>query len=204
MQVKTFIAGDTKYTMFYAKGKVLGKEKNLETKVSGGGGGGYVHQGTGVSGQVSISSTTVIHDKLYIEQENNKELAIELQGWDIACREGHELLTVWMTKGNAETKSFVAIKNLTTDELKIGEGAINFLADQLDSSLTQNGCAMIFVVGGVGYLLGAMLLGYEWGSIFIPIAIVAYFIYVNSKTNQYKTKSKVIKNELNIFLKSYQ
>ncbi len=64
------------YAIHYIKGKVLGKDKHLETRVHGGGGGGFTHQGTGTSGAISISSTTIIHDKLYLEDESGREHAL--------------------------------------------------------------------------------------------------------------------------------
>lgn len=120
MQGPTFKAGNSTCTIYYTKGKVAGKDKNFETKVYGGG--GTTYHGTG--GSVSISSTTSIHDKIYLEHENGTQTTVELMNWDIACLEGHEILAFWLIKEGNERGPYVAIKNLTTDDVRFGKKKI--------------------------------------------------------------------------------
>lgn len=128
MSSKAFTAGKKVYTIYYTKGAVVGKEKNFETQVYGSGGGGGSYQGTGGSAPVSISSRTVIHDKIYLKEENGKERAVELTDWDIACREGHELLILWIIQEGKQRGSYAAIKNFTTEEVQYDENLIERLA----------------------------------------------------------------------------
>lgn len=50
------------YDLQSTTGKVWGSGKNMETRVSGGGGGGYTNRGTGYTAPVSITSKTIVHD----------------------------------------------------------------------------------------------------------------------------------------------
>lgn len=126
----TFEAGNIKFTIYHIHGWIAGMHKNFETQVSGGGGGGATYQGTGGTAPISISSTTYIHDKIYLDHRNGKQTAIELTDWDIAAMEGHELLAIWIIKNNNERGPYVAIQNYTTGQMYWGDKAIDDLAEK--------------------------------------------------------------------------
>jgi hypothetical protein len=99
-------------------GKVAAANKQLETRVHGGGGGGYAHGGSGYTNAVHISSTTVTHDQIFVVDGAGREHALRLQDWNIACREGHELTAVWLIRKGKNNGPYVAIRNGTVDETK--------------------------------------------------------------------------------------
>jgi hypothetical protein len=99
-------------------GRVAAANKQLETRVHGGGGGGYTYQGTGHTAPVHITSTTVTHDQIYVVDGSGQEHALRLQNWNIACREGHELIAVWLIKKGKSSGPYVAIRNSTINETK--------------------------------------------------------------------------------------
>jgi len=200
MQAQTFTAGGSKFTIYYSRGKVVGKDKNFETRVSGGGGGAS-YQGTGGSAPISISSTTYIHDKIYLDIGNGKETAIELTDWDIACREGHDMMVVWIIKDNNQRGKYVAVKNFTTDNLQIDNNNVEQLAGEKSGLLLSLGCdaaiVVLLVIAGGLYWLGTNI---GVGAYLIPIALVGLIIYNFNKKKLIKTNTTAIKNELNSFL----
>lgn len=192
MQAQTFTAGRHNYTIFYAKGKVVGKDKNYETKISGSGGGGASYQGTGGTSPISISSTTVIHDKVYLQQKDGKEMAIELTNWDIACREDHLLLVVWIKRGINESGPYVAIKNFTTDTIDYNKDKIKVLANQHIIS----GCLLISFIVLAGCVLLYFIMG--WKGIILGIIALGIYEMVVSKKN--KKAAAIIRKELDQFI----
>lgn len=106
----------TSYEHYAITGTVTGASKHLETRVSGGGGGGYSYQGTGSSYTAPVTSRTVTHDQIFLDDGSGKEHALKLQDWDIATREGHRLTAVWLVKRGKSSGPYVAIRNHTTDE----------------------------------------------------------------------------------------
>lgn len=109
----------------FVTGTVANAVKQLETKVSGGGGGGYSHQGTGYTAPVQISSTTTTHDNIFLVDGAGKEHAIRLQNWDLSVRETHQLTAIWLTKGNGKGGPYVAIHNATLGETDYNENLLD-------------------------------------------------------------------------------
>ncbi|MDT8341991.1 MAG: hypothetical protein RQ751_10805 [Longimicrobiales bacterium] len=101
------------YEHNFFRGKVVGASKQLETKVSGGGGGGYSHRGTGYTAPVHIQSTTTTHDMIHLADEEEHEHALRLQNWDLTVRETHLLTAVWLIKQGRKAGNYVAIHNHT-------------------------------------------------------------------------------------------
>jgi hypothetical protein len=114
------------FRIYSVTGKVLDAKKHYETRVSGGGGGGYTNQGTGYTAPVSISSTTVIHDTIFLLDKDGKEHAIELTNFDITSRESNEMTAVWAIKKNKKSGPYVAIINHTLSKTSFN-GAKIFL-----------------------------------------------------------------------------
>lgn len=194
MQAQSFTAGKFNYTIHYAKGKVVGKDKNIETKISGSGGGGTVNKGTGDIDDISITSTTLIHDKIYLQQENGKEVAIELTNWDLACREGHEMLVIWIKRGTNESGSYVVVKNYTTDSIKFNDAKIKDLANQhLIAS-----CLLAFFI----ILATSIILYFIGGGIGIVLGVIALAVYEMMVRNRSKTAKGIIMEQLNQFLET--
>jgi hypothetical protein len=115
------------YERHWVTGKVTGASKHLETRISGGGGGGYTHNGTGFSSTAPITSQTVTHDQIFIADGSGKEHTLKLQNWDIAAREGHEMSAIWLIKKGKKSGPYVAIQNHTTDELSYNDAELSRL-----------------------------------------------------------------------------
>lgn len=97
-------------------GTVVGATKQLETKVTGGGGGGTSYRGTGYTAPVSIQSTTVTHDMIHLADDDGHEMALRLQNWDLSARESHKLSAIWLIKKGKKKGPYVAIHNHTLAE----------------------------------------------------------------------------------------
>lgn len=90
--------------------------KNMETKVSGGGGGGATYQGTGGTAPVTITSRTIIHDQLFLINKEGKEKSFQLQDFHLAARKGNQLTVFWGIKSGDSTGYYFAVKNHSTEE----------------------------------------------------------------------------------------
>jgi len=106
--------GKKEVAIYAFTGKVVGSSKNMETKVSGGGGGGYSYRGTGGTAPVRITSTTIVHDQLFLVNKEGNETALQLQGFDLACRESNIVSACWAIVQGDQKGPYFAIVNHTT------------------------------------------------------------------------------------------
>jgi hypothetical protein len=108
------VALGRQYSLYEVTGTVQGETTRAETSVSGsvGGGGGVTIQGTGFSRPVSgqISSTTTRYQTIYLKDDDDeREIAINLVDLAVPCREGHRLTArsidkaVWFDVDNNTT-----------------------------------------------------------------------------------------------------
>lgn len=101
-------------------GEVVGADKSSTTQVHGGGGGGTGHivggHGYTATNPVSITSSTAIHDQIFLRDANGKERAFQLSNFNVACREGHKLSVLWAIKKGKKRGPFFRVLNHTTGE----------------------------------------------------------------------------------------
>ncbi|SCY23038.1 hypothetical protein [Flavobacterium caeni] len=105
------------YHLYVFTGKVLESSKNLETRVSGSGGGGFVYKGTGGSSDVTIRSRTLVHDQLFLLSETGEERSFQLQDFNLACRADQNLSIFWAIKQGDEYGPYLAVYNHNTNNI---------------------------------------------------------------------------------------
>lgn len=170
------------YNIYTTTGKVNEAGKNLETKVHGGGGGGYNYQGTGGSAPVTITSTTVVHDQIFLTDASGTEHAFQLQDFNVACREGNEISVVWAIKAGGKTGPYIVVVNHSTRQSYYNE-------KQLKKMFRFN--LWYFLGGGaaVGLVLGRSITGAVFGVLF---GWVAWALSWNgSRLRQFKEEISV-------------
>jgi hypothetical protein len=112
--MKPLQVGGRTYNLHYTTGQVQETGKNMETRVSGGGGGGATFGGYGGTAPVSIRSQTIVHDQLYITDGEGNEHAFQLQDFNVACRTGHQVSVVWAIKEGKKEGKYIAVVNHST------------------------------------------------------------------------------------------
>jgi hypothetical protein len=116
-------------TVSWFTGVVVSASKNTETRVSGGGGGGYADQHGGYRQPVTISSTTIVHDRFALVDANGDERAFHLTGFDAALRDSN-MVTVFgaLPRGATSGGAYVALYNHTNGSVSYGpEGALQLV-----------------------------------------------------------------------------
>jgi hypothetical protein len=119
--------GSKTLSLTWFTGKVVGTTKNLETKVHGGGGGGYSSQGAGYTAPVAITSTTTVHDQLFLVDPSGKECSFQLQNFDLACRETHDVTVLWAAKKGKNTGYNVLVYNHTVNKAAYQQSSLSTL-----------------------------------------------------------------------------
>jgi hypothetical protein len=104
-------AGGKLFNILWTTGTVVAQTKLATTSVHGSGGGS---SGSGYSAPVSISSSTTIHNDIFIKDENGKEHSFQLSDFDIACHEGSKVSVVWGILDGKQTGSYVLVMNHDT------------------------------------------------------------------------------------------
>jgi hypothetical protein len=149
------------YDHHFVRGEVMAADKQLETKVSGSGGGGGSFRGTGYNAPVTISSTTTTHDMIHMVDDDGQEHAIRLQNWDLAVRTSHRLTAIWLAKKGTGKGPYVAIHNHTLNETDYNEKHLDKLHRSLWILLASLACVLL-PVGGLQFLLAIAGLAYWW------------------------------------------
>lgn len=110
------VALGRKYSLYEVTGTVQGETTRAETSVSGtvGGGGGAALQGSGYTAPVSgqISSVTTRYQTIFLKDDDDeREIAINLVDLAVPCREGHKL-----TARSIDKAVWFAVDNKTTGD----------------------------------------------------------------------------------------
>jgi hypothetical protein len=128
---KNIVVNGNAYVLKSVTGKVLNTTKSMETSVQGSvsGGGGRLRDGSGKLKAVdlNLASTTIVHDQFFLEDEAGQEHSFQLQGFNIACREGNSLTVVSAFKPGQLRGPYVAVLNHSTQNRYFNERAINSL-----------------------------------------------------------------------------
>lgn len=163
--MKTYNPSSTSaFDLHHFTGIVEESGKNMETRVSGGGGGGATYQGTGGTAPISISSTTVIHDQLFLTSLEGKERSFQLQDFNLACRKGNVASVFWGIKKGKSNGPYLAVKNHTTEQVFFDENEVSkmFLNLWMQALIVLGGVMAIFIISYLGYIIGAGLFFLAW------------------------------------------
>jgi hypothetical protein len=178
--MKTIDIHGRHYTIYNATGKVEEAGKNLETRVHGGGGGGFTYGGTGGSAPVSISSTTVVHDQIFLTDKAGIEHSFQLQDFDVAVRTGNEISVMWAVKKGKATGKYIAVLNNTTRQNYFNQKALkNVFRFNL----------LYFLAGGfvLGLIFGRSITAGTFG---IVLGLLAWaLIWDFPKLNKFKAEA---------------
>jgi len=150
------------YDHNFFRGTVVGATKQLETKVSGGGGGGSTYRGTGYTAPVRIQSTTVTHDMIHLADDSGSEHALRLQNWDLTVREEQVLTAVWLVKKGRKKGPYVAIHNHNLNETDYDKAALAKMHRSLWMLLVSLAFFFAPVSTGIKLLLVAAGLAFWW------------------------------------------
>jgi hypothetical protein len=115
-QVSQIAVDDLALTLYTERGEVAGASKWSTMEISGGGGSGYVHQGTGYSSTAPVRSRTTEHDQFFVRTAAGKEIPVRVQNVNVALRDGQDLSVFWAVGAGRESGPFLAFHNHTTDE----------------------------------------------------------------------------------------
>ncbi len=172
-------AGTGTYNLYWVTGKVVGQGKYATTTVSGGGGGGAYSR-------VTISSSTTIHNDIFLVDSNGKEHSFQLSNFNIACREGNQLTVIWaIRKGKTQGKYIIAI-NHTTSQQVFDSPAIEKMF------VSWSGCLFIILWFCVLYFFTNLSIfesSLIWFITLIPIALVIKGI-AKSRASRFKADFK--------------
>lgn len=154
-------------------GKVIQASKDRETQVHGVGGGGRLHDGTGDIAPVSIGSVTILHDDLYLINEQGVEKNFRLRDWDISARVGHTMQVIWVVRPNKDYGEFVVVKNFNLDNELWSHGVINGMGYEHNERFRLISYITIVILA---YVVGSWLVLFG--------GIIANFIYWDRMNNK--------------------
>ena len=171
--------GSKTLNLSWFTGKVVGTTKNLETKVSGGGGGGYTSQGSGYTAPVHITSTTTVHDQLFLIDPSGQERSFQLKNFDISCRETHQVTVLWAAKKGKTDGYNVLVYNHTVNKAAFQQSSLSLLLKPWKLPYWIGALAVIY--GSCAVAVSQRVLGI--GSIVALAAIVVPIVIYRSLTN---------------------
>jgi len=120
--------GEQSVTLHQFTGKVVNASKNMESIMQGSisAGGGTMYQGTGTTAPVNVrlSSTTVVHDQIFIQNKHGEELVFQLKGFNLAVREGNLVTAAWLIPKDKEQGPYIAFINHSTNDKYVASATI--------------------------------------------------------------------------------
>ena len=145
--------GKTNFEFQSLRGEVAGASKWSTTHVSGGGGGGYVHQGTGYSATAPVTSTTTEHDQFFVRRSDGKETPMRLSDAKLALRDGQDVSLVWGIPAGKNEGAYVAVMNHTTGQLTPLHKGIGQICKLSGAEFSQIALWSIIIAAGFGLLI---------------------------------------------------
>jgi len=155
MENSTTIGKD--YNLQWTYGTVVETGKNMETKISGGGGGGATFGGYGASTATRIRSETIIHDQIFLVDENQQEHSFQLKHMNVACRNGNALSVFQAIKEGRNRGSYIIVYNHTTGQVFSHKGMLQMVFRRNGWLVLALMIAAVFL-GSVGYLFYYLIL----------------------------------------------
>lgn len=104
----------SEYKLYRLTGTVVNASKLTTTHIYSSG--GHYDSSSNTYSAPTTSSTTIIHDQIFLMDSQGREHSLRLAGWDIASRESHLLTALWLIKKGNETGDYIAMYNHTTNE----------------------------------------------------------------------------------------
>lgn len=141
------------FTLHSFTGTVAESGKAHETRVHGSGGG--AHPVLGTQGPVHVSSTTVVHDQIFLVADDGKERAFQLHSFDVACRAGNSLTVHWAVPDGEDSGPYVAVINHTTEMTYTLDAAIGPLFVNPKAHLAMLVAATALIV--IGFMVLPLL-----------------------------------------------
>jgi hypothetical protein len=111
--IETFTCRSTELSVHFTSGRVGDSSKNLETHVYGSAG-GYVQGGSSYVNRTHLTSSTTVHDTVFVVDSEGKEHAFQLSDFNLAVRPGNEVSVVWLIRPGKDSGHYVAVRNHTT------------------------------------------------------------------------------------------
>ncbi|THF65633.1 hypothetical protein E6C76_08670 [Pseudothauera nasutitermitis] len=106
-----FIHDGKRLRFWPVTGEVIGSSKHSQTQVYGGGGGGYLHQGTGYLSGGQISSSSVTCHEFWLRLDDGTEMPVSLRGVDIPLRAGQRITLIAGGPANVDEGQYCILVN---------------------------------------------------------------------------------------------
>jgi len=100
--------------LYSTTGVVQEAGKRSETHVHGSGGGSALPMSGSHTTNVRITSTTTVHDDLFIVDDDGKEHAFQLQDFDVAVRKGNRITITHAIASNKQSGPYILVQNHST------------------------------------------------------------------------------------------
>lgn len=171
--MKTITTAGKTYNLYWTYGTVEESGKNMETQVSGGGGGGATYGGYGGNTPVHISSKTVIHDQIFLVDEEGFEHSFQLQDMNIACRKGNKLSVIWAIQQGKKKGPYIMAYNHTTGKV------FNDEKEQI-KMFRRNGPLILLAIVLAGFM-GSQVAG---GFYILVVAIPIWWVVEGNKARK--------------------
>jgi len=151
-------------------GIVADASKNMETRVTGGG--GYISGGSGFN--APIRSLNVVHSEIFLVDQQGRERSLQIEGINIACRPGHELAVTKLVHNNNKIE-YIAAANYTTQSIFFNVLAINRLFEPHKTRLAL----ISLIIGFFPFLLSGanIYITLIFGSLLGFTIFLCYFMY---------------------------
>jgi hypothetical protein len=192
-QITTISLGSRRIAIHSMNGEVMDTQKWTTTEISGGGGSGVIHNGSGYIQHDEVKSKTTTHDQIIIRTANGEEQSLKVEDMHLVVRQGHWVSLIWAIVGGRKDGPFVAVFNHNTGSLDfIGPGVDKACLPMISSVF---GAATVFLAlfGAFVCFLSSVVAG-----VLMMAPCAAYFFWLSRRRDSFREQVAALRDQLKV------
>lgn len=173
--MKTISAGGRQYNLYSLTGTILQAQKNVRVNT--------FSQNLGNRDMIDVNSS--VSDRVLLMDVLGKEHDINLTGFDVNCRVGHEITVLWAIKNGKNWGPYFAVKIHDTNTCYYQNGVISDIC----TPSSMPGIFVLVLLFIACYLMSGLLLALL--ACFVGFLFLGFFVYntiISAGVQRFKTQ----------------
>jgi len=178
--------------LYWVSGNVLESDKKMQTETSG----GQIYYANNRPYSTGISTTTTIHDEIFISDNAGKEHSFQLRNFNVACRTGNKVSVIWAVKGRKRSGPYVAVLNHSTSKIFYHEASLKKICQPFEKIYHAYCISIVLICIAILYFQNNGI-GLMWVMSLTQYAILLFVILVLINRQIIKMAIQKFKDNIN-------
>ena len=190
-QMTTITFGSRRIAIHGMSGEVMDTQKWTTNEISGGGGEGVIHNGSGYIQHEEVKSKTTTHDQIIIRTADGEEESLKVEDMHLVVRRGHWVSLIWAIVGRRKDGPFVAVFNHNTGSLDFIGSGVNKACFPMISSVFGAAGFFLALIGAFVCFLSSVALG-----VMMMVPCAAYFFWLSKRRGAFTNQVAALRDQL--------